>query len=200
MIGKEPATVDPLFLDGLRDKPDQTFPVKLGDKTVTVSLKDIIYDAPKGEFHHPNTMTVQAHGRRRSAARAGVLLSWRRIHRVERIHAAEEESAEVPVRDNEGAAAHADKNKLDDRAGNAGQRDVDRRAGARRKSYAFIDKIINAMVATVKSGLKMPEDDVLPGPIKLHSKAATVYKRAMDEKYQSDRGIGALSACAHGGF
>src|SRR5207253_5194470 len=62
--------------------------------------------------------------------------------------------------------------------------------------YAFIDKIINAMVATVKSGLSMSEDDVLPGPIKLHSKAATVYKRAMDDKYASDKGIGALSAFA----
>ena len=62
--------------------------------------------------------------------------------------------------------------------------------------FSFIDKIINAMVATVKSGLSMPEDDVLPGPIKLHSKAATVYKRAMDDKFESDRGIGALSAFA----
>jgi len=62
--------------------------------------------------------------------------------------------------------------------------------------YAFVDKIINAMVATVKSGLAMPEDDVLPGPIKLHSKAASVYKRAMDDKYQADRGIGSLSAFA----
>ncbi len=62
--------------------------------------------------------------------------------------------------------------------------------------YAFVDKIINAMVATVKSGLSMPEDDVLPGPIKLHSKAATVFKRTMDEKFQADRGIGALSAFA----
>ena len=52
------------------------------------------------------------------------------------------------------------------------------------------------MVATVKSGLAMPEDDVLPGPIKLHSKAATVYKRAMDDKFQSDRGLGVLSAFA----
>ena len=49
--------------------------------------------------------------------------------------------------------------------------------------YAFVDKITNAMVAIVKSGLNAPEDDVLPGPIKLHSKAATVYKRAMDDKY-----------------
>src|SRR4029077_16156263 len=61
---------------------------------------------------------------------------------------------------------------------------------------AFIDKIINAMGATVKSGLSMSEDDVLPGPIKLHSKAATVYKRAMDDKYEAERGIGTLSAFA----
>ena len=33
------------FLDGLRDKPDQVFPVKLGDKSIDVSLKDVIYDA-----------------------------------------------------------------------------------------------------------------------------------------------------------
>src|SRR5580765_7408600 len=40
-------------------KPDQTFPVKFGDKTLTMSLKAIIYDAPKGEFPHPNTMTCK---------------------------------------------------------------------------------------------------------------------------------------------
>jgi len=59
LVGKEPATVDPKFLDGLKDKPDQTFPVKLGDKSINVSLKDIIYDATKGDFHHPNQMTAK---------------------------------------------------------------------------------------------------------------------------------------------
>ena len=59
LVGKEPATVDPLFLDSLRDKPDQTFPVKLGPKTLTLSLKDIIYDNPKGDFPHANTMTAK---------------------------------------------------------------------------------------------------------------------------------------------
>src|SRR3954462_9467235 len=44
LVGKEPATVDPLFLDGLRDKPDQVFPVKLGAKSIDVTLKDVIYD------------------------------------------------------------------------------------------------------------------------------------------------------------
>jgi L-serine dehydratase len=64
--------------------------------------------------------------------------------------------------------------------------------------YAFIDKITNAMVAIVKSGLNAPEG-VLPGPIKLQSKAATVYKRAMDDTFESDRGIGVLSAYALAG-
>jgi L-serine dehydratase len=59
LVGKEPATVDPAFLDNLKDKPDQTFPVKLGDKTVNVSLKDVVFDATKGDFPHPNTMTCK---------------------------------------------------------------------------------------------------------------------------------------------
>jgi L-serine dehydratase len=64
--------------------------------------------------------------------------------------------------------------------------------------YTFIDKITGAMVAIVKSGLSI-SDDVLPGPIKLHSKASTVYKRAQDDAFQSDRGIGTLAAYALAG-
>jgi L-serine dehydratase len=59
----------------------------------------------------------------------------------------------------------------------------------------FLDKIAAAMLATVKSGLAA-KGDVLPGPIKLHSRAATVWARAIDEKYESDRAIGLVSACA----
>src|SRR5258708_103060 len=59
LIGKEPATVEPDFLDNLRDNPGQTFPVKLGTATFNVSVKDVVYDAAKGNFPHPNTMTVK---------------------------------------------------------------------------------------------------------------------------------------------
>src|SRR5258707_13134375 len=61
--------------------------------------------------------------------------------------------------------------------------------------YAFIDKISSAMVNSIKAGLAV-QGEVLPGPIKLQSKTATVYKGAMDDSYQSDRGIGVLSAYA----
>src|SRR5262245_11358949 len=59
LVGKEPATVDPAFLDSLRDQPDQSFPVKLGQKTVDVTLNDVVFDAVDGNFPHPNTMTVK---------------------------------------------------------------------------------------------------------------------------------------------
>src|SRR6478735_4589235 len=36
LVGKEPATVDPRFLDDMVAKPDATYPVKLGDKIFTL--------------------------------------------------------------------------------------------------------------------------------------------------------------------
>src|SRR5262249_34526867 len=59
LLGKEPATVDPLFLDEMKEKPDQTYPLKLGDKTFNLSLADVVYDSPKGDFPHANTMTCK---------------------------------------------------------------------------------------------------------------------------------------------
>src|SRR5690349_21345545 len=59
LAGYEPATIDPAVLDDLAAHPDKVFPVKLGAKTINVSLADVIYDSPKGDFHHPNTMTVK---------------------------------------------------------------------------------------------------------------------------------------------
>ena len=47
LVGKEPATVDPLFLDEMAAKPRQSYPVKLGEKTFNLSLADIIYDENK---------------------------------------------------------------------------------------------------------------------------------------------------------
>src|SRR5215204_741087 len=59
LVGKEPATVDPKFLDSMITKPDEKYPVKLGDKTLSLTLGDVIYDSPKGDFPHPNTMTCK---------------------------------------------------------------------------------------------------------------------------------------------
>ena len=195
LVGKEPATVDPKFLDGLKDKPDQTFPVKLGDKSINVSLKDIIYDATKGDFHHPNQMTAKLLAgtevllEQEYYSVGGGFIEWKGYTPPKK------NAPKYPFRLMKELRAHADTNKISiAKVILANEMSIAGRS--EEEVYAYIDKIINAMVATVKSGLSMPEDDVLPGPIKLHSKAATVYKRAMDEQYAADKGIGSLSAFA----
>jgi L-serine dehydratase len=195
LVGHEPATVDPKFLDGLRDKPDQVFPVKLGSKSIDVSLKDIIYDATKGDFKHPNTMTVKLLAgndvllEQEYYSVGGGFIEWKGYTPPKK------NAPKYPFATMKELRAHADDNRttiakimLANEMSIAGKSEAE--------VYAWVDKVINAMLATVKSGLAMPEDDVLPGPIKLHSKAATVYKRAMDDKFEAERGIGALSAFA----
>ena len=59
LLGKAPATCPPAFLDGLANNPDEVHKVTIGPTTLNLTLKDIIFDAPKGEFHHPNTMTAK---------------------------------------------------------------------------------------------------------------------------------------------
>jgi L-serine dehydratase len=63
---------------------------------------------------------------------------------------------------------------------------------------AYIDKVTTAMVNIVKTGLSMPES-TLPGPIKLKTKAGEVHKRALDDKWESQRGVGVVSAYALAG-
>ena len=195
LVGKEPATVDPLFLDSLRDKPDQVFPVKLGDKSIDVSLKDVIYDATKGDFKHPNTMTVKLLAgnevllEQEYYSVGGGFIEWKGYTPPKK------NPPKYPFATMKELRAHADNNKTTiAKIMLANEMSISGRSEA--EVNAFLDKIINAMVATVKSGLSMPEDDVLPGPIKLHSKAASVFKRAMDDKFEAERGIGALSAFA----
>jgi len=195
LVGKEPATVDPLFLDSLRDKPDQVFPVKLGNKSINVSLKDIIYDSPKGDFKHPNTMIAKLLAgnevllEQEYYSVGGGFIEWKGYTPPKK------NAPKYPFSTMKELREHADSNKISiAQVMLANEMSIAGRSED--EVYAFIDKIVNAMVATVKSGLSMSEDDVLPGPIKLHSKAATVYKRAMDETYPADKGIGALSAYA----
>src|SRR3954463_4317722 len=195
LIGKEPATVDPLFLDSLRDKPDQVFPVKLGDKSIDVSLKDVIYDATKGDFPHQNTMTVKLLGgsdvllEQEYYSVGGGFIEWKGYTPPKK------NAPKYPFETMKELRAHADNNKMSiGQIMLANEMSIMGRSEA--EVNAFIDKIINAMLATVKSGLAVSEDDVLPGPIKLHSKAATVYNRAMKEENAGDRGVGLLSACA----
>jgi L-serine dehydratase len=197
LIGKEPATVDPLFLDSLRDKPDQTFPVQLGSKSVQVSLKDVVFDATKGDFPHPNTMRVMLMAgdkvllEQEYYSVGGGFIEWKGYTPPKK------NPPKYPFATMKELRQHAEQNNLTiPQIILANEMSIPGRS--QEEVYAFIDKITGAMVAIVKSGLSI-QDDVLPGPIKLHAKAATVYKRAQDDAFQSDRGIGTLAAYALAG-
>jgi L-serine dehydratase len=197
LVGKEPATVDPAFLDGLKEKPGQSFPVKLGSKTVNVTLKDVIYDAPKGDFPHPNTMTCRLMAgdkvllEQEYYSVGGGFIEWKGYTPPKK------NQPKYPFSTMRELRQHAEKNNLSiAKVILANEMSISGKSEA--EVYAFIDKITGAMVAIVKSGLNAPEG-VLPGPVKLTTKAATVYKRSLDEPIQSDRGIGALSAYALAG-
>ncbi|HEY2774933.1 MAG TPA: L-serine ammonia-lyase [Candidatus Binatia bacterium] len=197
IIGKEPATIDPLFLDEIAAKPDQTFPVQLGGKTFDASLKDIIYDAPKGDFPHPNTMTCSLMAGDKVLYEleyysvGGGFIEWKGYEPPKK------GQPKYPYSTMAELQAHATKNKLTF-AQVVMANEVAVSGRSEEQINAFLDKISGAMVNIVKAGLKAPES-TLPGPIKLKTKAGDVYKRAMDDEYAGQKGVGVVAAYALAG-
>lgn len=197
IVGKEPATVEPAFLDGLAANPGRTFPVTLGGKTIDVSLFDIVYDAPKGDFPHPNTMTCKLLAGNRVLLEqeyysvGGGFIEWRGYHPPRK------DQPRYPYETMRELLGHAQSNNvsiaqvmLANEAAVSGKSDAE--------ILAFVDKIGQVMVGIVKSGLEAPTA-TLPGPIKLKTKAGDVYKRAMQDRFERERGIGIVAAYALAG-
>jgi L-serine dehydratase len=197
VIGKEPATVEPAFLDGLVTNPNQKFPVKLGDRSFDVSLKDIVYDSTKGEFPHPNTMTCKLMGgdsvlhELEYYSVGGGFIEWKGYTPPKK------GQPKYPYATMKELQAHAEKSKL-----SIAQIVLANEVAVSGKSeaevLAFVDKITTAMVNIVNAGLKAPTA-TLPGPIKLKTKAGEVYTRAMDDRYEKQRGVGVVAAYALAG-
>ncbi len=197
IVGKEPATVEPAFLDELAAKPDQVFTVKLGDKSFPVSLKDIVYDAPKGQFPHPNTMTCKLMGgeavllEQEYYSVGGGFIEWKGYEPPKK------GAPKYPYATMKELQAHIESSKLTfAQVLMANEVAVSGKTEA--EIGAFLDKIATAMVNIVKSGLGAPPA-TLPGPIKLKTKAGEVYKRAQDDTYAGQRGVGVVSAYALAG-
>jgi L-serine dehydratase len=197
ILGKEPATVDPAFLDEMAASPDKTYPVKLGAKTFNLSLKDIVYDAAKGDFPHPNTMTCKLMGGDKPIHEleyysvGGGFIEWKGYTPPKK------GQPKYPYATMKELQEHARKNNL-----SVAQVVLANEVAVSGKSEAeinaFVDKIATVMVNIVKSGLAAPSG-TLPGPIKLKTKAGDVYKRAMDDTYEKQRGVGVVAAYALAG-
>src|SRR5436190_10714382 len=197
LIGYEPAKIDPAVLDEMAAHPDKVYPVKLGPKTINASLKDVVYDATKGDFPHANTMTVKLMAGNKVLLEqeyysvGGGFIEWKgyappKKNQPKYPYESMADILAFTKRDNISIAQLA----------MANETSISGRSEA--EINAFLDKIIGAMRATVKTGLAAPTS-TLPGPIKLKTKAGDVYKSAMAEQLIARKGIGLVSAAALAG-
>jgi L-serine dehydratase len=198
LIGHEPATIDPVaVLDKMQAEPDRVYPVKLGTKTINASLNDIIYDATKGDFPHANTMTAKLMAgdkvllEQEYYSVGGGFIEWKGYVPPKK------NPPKYPYETMAQLLEHARKNNLTiAQVAMANETSISGRSEA--EINAFLDKIIGAMRATVKTGLAAPTA-TLPGPIKLKTKARDVFQNAMKEPIPARRGIGLISAAALAG-
>jgi L-serine dehydratase len=197
LIGYEPATIDPAILDNMAAEPDKVYPVKLGNKTINASLKDIVYDAPKGDFHHPNTMKVSLLAgdkvllEQEYYSVGGGFIEWKGYQPPKK------NPPKYPYSTMADVLAHTERDKIS-LADLAYANELAISGRDKAQIDAFLDKIIGAMRATVKTGLNAPES-TLPGPIKLKTKAGEVYRNAQDVQEPARRAIGLVSAAALAG-
>jgi L-serine dehydratase len=197
IVGKEPATVDPAFLDSLAADPNQVFPVKLGNTTFNASLKDIVYDAPKGDFPHPNTMTCKLMAgdqvllEQEYYSVGGGFIEWKGYV------APKKGSPKYPYSTIKEVIDHCNKNNLSI-AQLAMANEVAVSGKSEEEINAFCDKILGAMRATVKTGLAAPTA-TLPGPIKLKTKARDVYQSSLNQEGTARKAIGLVSSYALAG-
>ncbi len=95
IIGKEPATIDPLFLDETEGEAGPDLPGEARQRHLQCVAQGHHLRRAEGQLPAPEHDDLQADGGRHRAPRAGVLLGRRRVHRVEGLRAAEEGRAEV---------------------------------------------------------------------------------------------------------
>jgi L-serine dehydratase len=171
--------------------------VKLGSKTFNASLKDIVYDAPKGDFPHPNTMTCKLMGGEKVLLEqeyysvGGGFIEWKGYTPPKK------GAPKYPYERISTVLEYAKKENLTlAQIAMANEMSVSGKSEA--EINAFLDKILGAMRATVKTGLAAPTS-TLPGPIKLKTKAHDVFTNATKQEGVARRAIGLVSAYALAG-
>jgi L-serine dehydratase len=173
LLGKAPADCPPQFLDELATNPDKAYKVTIGPTTLNLTLKDVIFDATKGDFHHPNTMACVLLAGNDTLYEleyysvGGGFIEWKGYKTPDK------GQPKYPF-------AHAKELKkylIDDKIPLAKillENEMAISGKSEKQIWEFLDQVSAVMVRGVETGLSV--DSILPGPIKLHSKAADMQK------------------------
>jgi L-serine dehydratase len=192
LLGKAPATCPPEFLDGLATNPDEAHKVTIGPTTLNLTLKDIIFDSPKGDFPHPNTMTAKLLAGNDTLYEleyysvGGGFIEWKGYKPPDKgqpkyLFALSRDLKKYLFDDK----ILLPKLLLENEMAISGK--------SEKQIWEFLDQVADVMVRGVDTGLKV--DSVLPGPIKLHSKAAAIYRNLKDSsKGEAGRAITRVAA------
>jgi L-serine dehydratase len=168
LLGKSPAECPPQFLDELAANPDKSYRLTLGPKTLDLTLKDVIFDATKGDFHHPNTMTCKLLAGTETIYEleyysvGGGFIEWKGYT------APEKGQPKYPF----GYAKELQKFLIDDHIPLGKillENEMAISGRSEKETWEFLDQVTEVMLRGVDTGLTV--ESVLPGPIKLHSKA-----------------------------
>src|SRR5258708_4509871 len=152
LLGKEPATVDPLFLDAMIAKPNEAYPVKWGDKEFKLTLADIVYDATKGDFPPANTMTCKLRGGDKPVHELEYYSVGGGFYEWKGYTPPKKGQPKYPYATMKELRGHAEDNKLSI-AQVVMANEIAISGKTEEQINAFLDKISKAMLATVKAGL-----------------------------------------------
>jgi L-serine dehydratase len=162
-----------------------------------VSLQDVIYDAPKGDFPHPNTMTCMLMGgdkvllEQEYYSVGGGFIEWKGYTPPKK------GAPKYPYQTMAELLAQCKASHISiAQAAMANEMSVSGRSEA--EVNAYLDKMIGAMRSIVKTGLETPTE-TLPGPIKLKTKARDVYQSALKQEGTARQAIALISAYALSG-
>jgi L-serine dehydratase len=173
LLGKAPATCPPQFLDGLASNPDQVHKLTLGPTMFDVRLNDVVFDATKGDFPHPNTMTAKLLAGNETLYEqeyysvGGGFIEWKGYKPPDK------GQPKYPF-------AHArdlKKYLIDDKVPLPQlllTNEMEISGKSEKDLWEFLDQVSEVMQRGVDTGLDA--ESILPGPIKLHSKAAAMYR------------------------
>jgi L-serine dehydratase len=193
LLGQAPATCPPEFLDGLAAKPDEAHPLKLGPANLNMMLKDVVFDDTKGQYPHANTMRVRLMAGNDVAweqeyySVGGGFIEWKGYKPPDKGQPKYSYSTMKEL------MKHLEDNKITlPQLMLANEMAITGKT--EKQVYDFIDQVTNVMMTMVNTGLKA--EGVLPGPIKLQSKAKTVFERAQKSRYDTDKAIATLASAA----
>ncbi len=185
LFGKTPEECEPKWFSGLMNDDAAKYQITVGNVSISFSPTNIHFERGKFDFPHPNTMQLRL-------MKVSEVIAMEECYSIgggfivrkgENENEKEKRAPKFPYSTMNNVKAHLEKENLS-LAELIVQNEESISGMMRETIYSKIDAILNFMHEAVRRGLS--EEGVLPGTIKLHRKAAVLYKKAQEMAHAQD--------------